>query len=213
MNGRYANVTATMALVMALSGVGYAVVALPTNSVGSAQIKAKAVKTSDLGRGAVTTRKVRDGSLLRQDFAAGQLVAGPTGPTGATGPAGPTGAQGLPGDAVAFARVNAAGTLDAGTPSQQKNVVQANVQHDVVTGAGVYCFGGLSFTPRSALVTIDSAGAISTSNQIASVAVQRGNALANCDATHQQARVSVIHVDQTNAPTLTDHGFVIWFED
>ena len=114
---------------------------------------------------------------------------------------------------MAFARVSATGTLEGGTPSQQKNVVQANVQHDGTTGAGVYCFGGLSFAPRSALVTVDNAGAITTSNQIASVAVQRGTVLANCDGSHQQVRVALTQVDQTNAPTLTDHGFVIWFED
>jgi hypothetical protein len=80
------------------------------------------------------------------------------------------------------------------------------------TGPGVYCVGGLPSTPTSAMVSADNAGAMTTTNQIASVAVQRGNSLGNCDANHQQARVSVLQVSDLVAPTLTDHGFYIWFE-
>jgi hypothetical protein len=39
----YANVTATLALVLALGGVGYAAVSLPPGSVGTKQLKADAV--------------------------------------------------------------------------------------------------------------------------------------------------------------------------
>jgi len=71
--------------------------ALTQNSVGSKQIKPKAVKTSDIANGAVTSPKVKDGSLLGADFAAGQLPAGPRGLAGPTGPEGPTGPSGLEG--------------------------------------------------------------------------------------------------------------------
>ena len=71
--GSYANVTATLALLVALGGTSYAAVELAKNSVGAKQLKANAV----------TTKKVKDGSLLSQDFTAGQLVAGPQGPAGA----------------------------------------------------------------------------------------------------------------------------------
>ena len=46
--GRYANVTATTALVVALGGTSYAAITLPANSVGSRQIKSRAVTNSDL---------------------------------------------------------------------------------------------------------------------------------------------------------------------
>jgi hypothetical protein len=205
----FANIMSMTAVTLALGGTSYAAVTLPHNSVGSAQIRTSAVKNSDLGFSSVTSGKVRNGSLQSIDFAPGQI---PAGPAGATGPIGATGAQGPAGEAVAYARVNADGTLDAGTPAQNKNVVQANIEHDATTGPGVYCVGGLSFAPASAAVTNDSAGAIATSNQIASVAVQRGNDLGNCDASHQQARVSMLQVNNTAAPALTDHGFYIWFE-
>lgn len=61
---------------------------LPRNSVGPAQLRNGAVTSKKLAPNVVTTAKVRNRSLLRIDFATGQL---PTGPPGPTGPAGPPG--------------------------------------------------------------------------------------------------------------------------
>ena len=58
-NGRYADVTATLALVVALGGTSYAAIKLPKNSVTSATVK--------------------DRSLLKKDFKPGQLPAGEPG--------------------------------------------------------------------------------------------------------------------------------------
>ena len=52
-NGRYANITATLALVISLGGVGYAAVQVPKNSVGSKQIKNGAIKAKDLKAGVI----------------------------------------------------------------------------------------------------------------------------------------------------------------
>jgi hypothetical protein len=82
----YANVVSTICLFVVLSGTAYAAVTLPINSVGRAQLKANAV----------TSSKVQDGALLRKDFMAGQL---PAGPRGQVGPAGATGAIGAQGPA------------------------------------------------------------------------------------------------------------------
>ena len=87
----YANVMATVAVFCAIGGTAWA---LSANSVGSRQLKPKAVKTSDLAPNAVTSPKVKNGSLRRQDFAAGQIPAGDQGPVGPTGPQGNQGNQG-----------------------------------------------------------------------------------------------------------------------
>jgi hypothetical protein len=87
----YANVTATIALVIALGGTSYAAVTLPHNSVGAAQIKSNAVNATKIKNGSVTGTDVKDGSLSKADFEFGQLVAGPA------GPAGPKGDKGDPG--------------------------------------------------------------------------------------------------------------------
>jgi len=111
---------ALLALFIALGGTSYAAVRLPANSVGSKQLK----------NGAVTSVKVKDGSLLVEDFRSGQVPAGaqgpagPQGPVGAAGPAGAAGSDGEQGEpgfdgtALAFAtvRVDAPGpgpTFDA----------------------------------------------------------------------------------------------------
>ena len=118
----YADVMSSIAVFVALGGVGYAAVTLPANSVGERQVK----------RGAIRSAEVKNGALGRQDFKAGVLPVadgangvdgsdgadgsdgsdgsggsdgangvdgseGPAGPPGPQGPEGPRGLQGLEG--------------------------------------------------------------------------------------------------------------------
>ena len=107
----YANVVGTLALFIALGGVSYAAVKLPARSVG----------TKELKTGAVTSAKVRNGSLRRADFKPGQLRGGASGiagadgadglpgMNGAQGPKGDTGAPGAKGDPGPVASAGPAG--------------------------------------------------------------------------------------------------------
>jgi hypothetical protein len=89
-------VIACIALAIALGGTGYAtVLQVPRASVGTPQLKNLSVTNRKLAPNAVTSAKVRNRSLLRSDFALGQLPAGPTGPQGPAGPAGPPGLSGV----------------------------------------------------------------------------------------------------------------------
>jgi hypothetical protein len=208
----FANVVSCMALFVALGGVSYAALKLPKNSVGSKQIKANAVKTG----------KVKNGTLKAADFGAGQIPAGPQGPPGTPGT---NGTNGTNGTAVAFARVDAAGNLIGGA-DQSKGITQAMIQHTAgasaaeVAGTGVYCFGELGFTPKSAHVALDNTdsmpGAPTTTggslNFIPSVAINKGEDLGYCNGTHGDVRVAIEQVNDTAAPTLANHGFFIWFE-
>jgi hypothetical protein len=78
----YANVTATLALVMAMSTGGAFAAAkigssdIAKNAIKSKHIKAGAVQNSDLGANAVTTDKVLDGTLTGADVKDGSLTGG-----------------------------------------------------------------------------------------------------------------------------------------
>jgi hypothetical protein len=90
-----AMIVACLALLVALSGTGMAAATqLGRNSVGTLQLKDSAVTNAKLRNNAVNSAKVAARSLLRSDFAPGQLPAGPVGPQGPAGPAGPAGAAG-----------------------------------------------------------------------------------------------------------------------
>ncbi len=91
-------VIACVALAVTLGGTAFAtVLQVPRNSVGTVQLRNGAATGAKIRNNAVTSAKVRNRSLLRADFAPGQLPAGPTGPQGPAGPAGPTGPAGLSG--------------------------------------------------------------------------------------------------------------------
>jgi hypothetical protein len=206
-----------LALFIALGGASYAALKVPKHSVGPKQIKKNAVTSPKIKRNAVTSSKVKDGSLRSGDFGAGQLPAGPPGEPGAPG------ADGM---ARAYARVLQDGTLVTEGGTENKGISQEMVQKNAgapagdSTGPGVYCFGGLGFKPKTAMVALDNGDALPTApavqggavNFIATVAVSKGPNLGHCDAGHQDVRVAMERVDQTNPPELVDHQFFIWFE-
>jgi hypothetical protein len=76
-------VVASLALFVALGGTGYAVTALPRDSVTSTQVKDGSLEAADLSSG------VRGEMMTRA-----KAAKGPRGPKGATGPRGPAGAPG-----------------------------------------------------------------------------------------------------------------------
>ena len=117
-----AMVVASLALLVALGGTSMAAATqLARNSVGTPQLKDAAVSNPKIKNNAVNSAKVANKSLLRSDFAPGQLPAGPTGPQGPAGPAGPTGAAG-PAGVIGAITVRTNGvTVDGGTENGQYN--------------------------------------------------------------------------------------------
>ncbi len=127
----YANITATLALFLALGGGAYAAIKLPADSVGTAQIR----------DGAVISSKVLDRSLLARDFKLGQLPAGPQGPAG---PAGPQGDPGVGGLEVVYA---ASGGGAATTKSSEAHCPAAKK----VSGGGSLIAGASSAVVRASV--------------------------------------------------------------
>jgi hypothetical protein len=81
----FANVTAAIALFVALGGASYAIT-LPKNSVGKREIEPRAVGAAEIARAAVRGSEVRNHSLGPEEFE--ELPEGPPGPIGPPGVAG-----------------------------------------------------------------------------------------------------------------------------
>ena len=166
----YANVVATIALFVALGGSSYAAITItsrnvPKNALTGADIRGltgRDVRNNSLtGRDVrrLTTRDVANGRLLAEDFAPGQL------------PAGPKGDKGAPGEPATklFARVAAqsAGTV-LGSSRGVTGVTHPtdgtyNVRFDrnvsactPVASSGWANSGGSEFVDRSAVASIGS---------------------------------------------------------
>jgi hypothetical protein len=126
----YGNITATIALFIALGGTSYAAIQIPRNSVGSSQLRAGSVGSSE-----VKNRSLRtiDLSVAARNFLRGQR--GPAGPPGPPGAAG-TGAPGTAGasGALGLTYVTAAGVVPAGEVTSATATCGAGQR---VTGGGV----------------------------------------------------------------------------
>jgi len=146
-----------VALFVSLGGVGYAAA-----TVGSAQIKnntilSKDIKNGTLTRGDMSRSTVRSlagstGPRGATGAAGARGATGATGAAGAAGTAGTAGAAGAPGSALAFAHVNADGTLDG---ANSKNVTLSP------SGAtGVHCLNVTTAqAPQNVVATLDVSGA------------------------------------------------------
>jgi hypothetical protein len=168
-------VIACLALAVALSGVGYAALRLPANSVG--------------------TRQVINGSLLKKDFKSGQLPRGARGPRGFAGAAGATGAAGQAGPAGSAGAQGPPGPVSLTYVETVNNVVAAGTSDTeaAVCPAGMVTGGG-AFTdmvdpaininesdwvsttangpPDVWLATLNNAGAISTNFIVDAICTQ-----------------------------------------
>ncbi len=180
-----ATVIATIALLVALAGTGYAATSLPANSVGPKQLQSNAV----------TSSKVKNFSLLKADFAPNQIPRGARGPVGppgtpgapgTRGPTGPQGPAGASGSAL-WAVVNPTGSLARGS-----GVV--SVSH---TATGNYRVQfNKNISACAWLATIGSATTITTFGFI-ETELQTGTT----DTVHVEVR------DPGNSNTAADRGF------
>ena len=139
----YANVTATLALVFAMSGGALAAKHYLINSTKQVSPKVLKALKGKTGKAGATGKEGPGG---KDGAPGGPGKEGPRGPEGAQGP---KGEQGPPGSALAYAHVNANGTLD--TTNTSSNVESANVK---LVGTGLYEFTGLSFPVHSVEVTL-----------------------------------------------------------
>jgi len=140
----YANVTATLALVVALGGTSYAAAQLPRNSVHAKQIKTDAVRTQEIKDGSVGSPDLGDGAVGGADIANGTIGTADLSPATVTDLRGPR----------AYGVLTSAGQLVA---SRSRNVTVTKVPQSV----GYYCItptpeSGIDVTRTTLVGTADS---------------------------------------------------------
>ena len=160
-NLTYANVTATLALVFAMSGGALAAKHYLINSTKQVSpkvlkaLKGKTGKAGATGKEGPAGKEGAPGTTGKEGPRGQEGVPGTTGKEGPPGKEGPKGEKGIeghegpPGSALAYAHVNANGTLD--TTNTSSNIESGNVTHTVT---GVYKFTGLPFAVHSVDATL-----------------------------------------------------------
>ena len=180
-------VVACLALLIALGGTSYAAVSLPANSV--------------------TTRQVKNHSLLAIDFKRGQLPRGPIGPAGPAGPAGPQGPAGPAGPggsgsgaAVKWAVVRA----DGGIVDQSGGITLA-----AKPGTGQYVLNFGSAVTGKAIVASSAAAGGDTASRGETSASACGGGADGVTCTGADANTNVQVLTRSATGTGEDHAFVV----
>ena len=170
----YANVVATLALVLSMSGGAWAASHYLINSTN--QINPKVLKALKSATGSTVGAA---GAVAGTPGAAGET--GAKGEAGATGPKGESGTPGTKGEkgekgergergekgekgeagtagdagsAAAYAHVAAGGKVETG---ENKNIVQADIAH--AEGTGFYCISKLTVPVHNAVASLDDSAA------------------------------------------------------
>lgn len=173
----YANVASSLALFLAISGgTAFAAATIGTsdiknravtapkiasNAVTKSKIRANSVGPSELRENSITSAQVKSGSLMASDFASGQLPAGPQGPAGPAGPAGSgAGISGVvsPGGGLVYGKGVAAvsvGGAGVYTVTFNQNVSQCPA---VATVGGYQLGGNTAAAPNGGTVTLQPGG-------------------------------------------------------
>ncbi|MBS1862412.1 MAG: collagen-like protein [Actinobacteria bacterium] len=181
----YANVVASLALFIALAGgTAFAASQLEKESVGTSQLKKEAVTPSKLSKKSKATLTGPQGPQ------------GPKGDTGAPGPRGDRGEAGAAGSAVAYARIEANGTLDA---AASMNVASASLS----SVTGVYCITP-SVPVHSIEVTTPHVGGDAST-------LTQGNIAANGDSVTLACTTPVWVSIRNGGGTLENHPFYVVF--
>jgi hypothetical protein len=141
----YANVTATLALFVALGGSSYAALKLPTNSVGAKQLKSGSVGAKELKKGSVRSKQVSDKSLGLVDFKVSER-------SKLIGPQGPSGVAGRPGSAGSVRGYAHLGVVDASGPYYLLGFVGP---HPGFASARSVAAGATCLKPDTSVLTLD----------------------------------------------------------
>jgi hypothetical protein len=158
---RYADVTATLALVLALSGTAYAATALPRNSVDTRSIQRGAVTNAKIATNVIQSNRIRNGTVTGADVANGSIGAADLATNSVTGAEVAPDSIGV--DDLVGADVS--GTISFALPANTCGTLNFSVGGSAVGEAVVMSYTGTVAVPPGVMFgpyRVDSAGTIST---------------------------------------------------
>jgi hypothetical protein len=141
----FANVTAALALFVALGGTGYAAIRIPTNSVGNAQIQTNAVSASKIRSAAVGASEIRRGAVGASEISANAV-----------------GSSEIRRDAVAASEIRrgAVGTAEL----HDGGVSTADIAAGAVGSNQLSTAAKAAFQPATLRAAVDESGALAAGN-------------------------------------------------
>jgi hypothetical protein len=161
MRHRLVHIAALAFGAVALAGAGYAAIPAADGTISACKKPNGEIKLIDkeAGQSCYQSHKLVEWSQQGPAGPPGPQgpagVSGPQGPAGPQGPQGPVGPQGPAGPGGSGGLLGYAYVTTLGTVIEERslNVGDANVSKPAGTN-GIYCFDGLPFTPKLALVTL-----------------------------------------------------------
>lgn len=193
MSNRSATALSTVALVLAILGwtpIGEAArdAVFPSNSVGTAQLRANAVTSAkirngeiqgiDIRKGTITGAHVRPGSLTAASFRADELPAGAKGDKGDKGEKGAKGEPGLPGAPGLSGYQVVQATSGPLSTSVYTSVTATCPGGKRVLGGGAFVNGRYPNGPTPALITSRPVNNVSWSAEMSNNAGSSSNLVA-----------------------------------
>jgi hypothetical protein len=212
----YANVVATLALLIALGGTATAAVLITGRDIKDESVTGADIRNQTLG-----TRDIKDGSLRSADFQRGQLPRGATGATGATGAQGATGGQGAPGGTGPSGTSRAfSATDDNFAASGDPKTISVNLPAgSYVVTSRMGAFDGHASSRRNPFCNLAVIGGLGSGGDIAFVGISameettislqdtitlpvddgvRMRCLSEPDVSYGRARIQAVRVDTLN---------------
>jgi hypothetical protein len=196
-----------VALIVALRGMSYAAISLPNGSVGTKQLKDKAVNNAKPGPGSVGTAKIKNGAVAASKInTTGLTVPNATNATNATNSTNSTNAT----DATDAANAtNAANAADAANATNAANAATANrlAGNQIVAGPDV-TLNNPPLPGQGSEVAICPPGVVAISGGAGKTPTGQANAV-SLNSVVMDAGAVTVFINNTSPNTITRHAYAV----
>jgi hypothetical protein len=209
-------VASIVALIVALRGMSYAAISLPNGSVGTKQLKDKAVNNAKPGPGSVGTAKIKNGAVAASKInTTGLTVPNATNATNATNSTNSTNATDATDAANATNAANAADAANAANAADAANATNAANAATANRLAGIQIVAGPDVTlnnpplpGQGSEVAICPPGVVAISGGAVNTPTGQANAV-SLNSVVMDAGAVTVFINNTSPNTITRHAYAV----